>query len=292
MTSTVFERGSLVPSAKMLTFYRSQPFTIKAEYTPDSNIPSTADRSIGKQHCRRQKLPICCCVQSGCLVGWRGGSDTASPGLGPSWATLVLAWACAQVHATPCSSHRLSAHVCACPCLRVCCAGSFDVGPFQLPAGADKAKLKVKVMLNLNGVVVVEHAQVIEEEEYEEEAAAAAPAAADQPMEDADAAKAAGAEGGAAAPEAADAAAAPAPAAGGDAPMAEDAVGAAEPQKVLKKRVKKHSVPFVSHTAALSADQLQKLYEVEVELALQVGWEGRVVEGCGGGGLGRVKRVE
>ncbi|KAI3438271.1 hypothetical protein D9Q98_000706 [Chlorella vulgaris] len=198
VTSTVFERGSLVPSAKMLTFYRSQPFTIKAEYTPDSNIPSTADRSIG----------------------------------------------------------------------------SFDVGPFQLPAGADKAKLKVKVMLNLNGVVVVEHAQVIEEEEYEEEAAAAAPAAADQPMEDADAAKAAGAEGGAAAPEAADAAAAPAPAAGGDAPMAEDAVGAAEPQKVLKKRVKKHSVPFVSHTAALSADQLQKLYEVEVELALQARIQG------------------
>ena len=47
MTSTVFERGSLVPSAKMLTFYRAEPFTIKAEYTPDSDIPSTADRSIG-----------------------------------------------------------------------------------------------------------------------------------------------------------------------------------------------------------------------------------------------------
>lgn len=47
MTSTVFERGSLVPSAKMLTFYRSEPFDIRAEYTPDSDIPSTADRSIG-----------------------------------------------------------------------------------------------------------------------------------------------------------------------------------------------------------------------------------------------------
>lgn len=47
MTSTVFERGSLVPSAKMLTFYRSEPFSIRAEYTPDSDIPSTADRSIG-----------------------------------------------------------------------------------------------------------------------------------------------------------------------------------------------------------------------------------------------------
>ena len=48
VTSTVFERGSLVPSAKMLTFYRSEGFTVKAEYTQDSDIPSTADRSIGE----------------------------------------------------------------------------------------------------------------------------------------------------------------------------------------------------------------------------------------------------
>ncbi len=47
VTSVVFERGSLVPSAKMLTFYRSEPFAIRAEYTPDSDIPATADRSIG-----------------------------------------------------------------------------------------------------------------------------------------------------------------------------------------------------------------------------------------------------
>ena len=47
VTSVVFERGSPVPSAKMLTFYRAQPFSIAAEYTPDSDIPSTADRSIG-----------------------------------------------------------------------------------------------------------------------------------------------------------------------------------------------------------------------------------------------------
>lgn len=47
VTSTVFERGSLVPSAKMLTFYRAEPFSIRAEYTPDSDIPATADRAIG-----------------------------------------------------------------------------------------------------------------------------------------------------------------------------------------------------------------------------------------------------
>lgn len=194
VTSTVFERGSLVPSAKMLTFYRAEPFTIKAEYTPDSDIPSTADRSIG----------------------------------------------------------------------------SFTIGPFALAPGADKAKLKVKVMLNLNGVVVVENAQMIEEEEVEEEvpAAAAPTTAADQPMADAEAGKEAGEEAGAAADAAAggDAAAA---AADGQAPMAEDAAGAAAPQKVVKKKVKKHMVPFASHTAALSSEQLQKLYEVEVELALQ-----------------------
>lgn len=49
VTSTVFERGSLVPSAKMLTFYRADPFSIRAEYTPDSDIPTTADRAIGRR---------------------------------------------------------------------------------------------------------------------------------------------------------------------------------------------------------------------------------------------------
>ncbi|KAL4450109.1 hypothetical protein ABPG77_010778 [Micractinium sp. CCAP 211/92] len=188
VASTVFERGSLVPSAKMLTFYRSEPFEIRAEYTPDSDIPSTADRSIG----------------------------------------------------------------------------SFTVGPFTVPAGADKAKLKVKVMLNLNGVVVVESAQLIEEEEVEEEvpAAGAAPAA-DQPMADAEDS---GAAAGAAEPPAAGADAAGT--AGEPAPMAEDTAAAA-PAKVIKKKVKKHAVPFSSHTAALSRERLQQLEEEEAELALQ-----------------------
>lgn len=34
-----------------------------------------------------------------------------------------------------------------------------------MPAGADKAKLKVKVTLNLNGVVTLEQVQMIEETE-------------------------------------------------------------------------------------------------------------------------------
>lgn len=136
------------------------------------------------------------------------------------------------------------------------------MGPFSVPAGADKAKLKVKVMLNLNGVVVVESAQLIEEEEVEEEAPAPA---ADEPMADAAAGEDGAAAAGAAEPPAAgtDAAAA----AGEPAPMAEDAA----PAKVTKKRVKKHAVPFASHTAALSVERLQQLEEEEAELALQVG---------------------
>lgn len=149
-------------------------------------------------------------------------------------------------------------------------AGSFTVGPFTVPAGADKAKLKVKVMLNLNGVVVVESAQLIEEEEVEEEvpAAGAAPAA-DQPMADAEDS---GAAAGAAKPPAAGADAAGT--AGEPAPMAEDTAAAA-PAKVIKKKVKKHAVPFSSHTAALSRERLQQLEEEEAELALQVRAGGR-----------------
>ncbi len=51
----------------------------------------------------------------------------------------------------------------------LCPAGAFHVGAFKVPPGTDKAKLKVKVTLNLNGVVNVEQVQLLEEEEYEEE---------------------------------------------------------------------------------------------------------------------------
>ena len=48
VSNVVFETGSHVPCAKMLTFYRSDPFDIVARYTEDSDIPATADRMIGK----------------------------------------------------------------------------------------------------------------------------------------------------------------------------------------------------------------------------------------------------
>ena len=47
-TNVVFSKGSHVPCAKMLTFYRSEPFEIEAKYSDDSDIPSTAERMIGK----------------------------------------------------------------------------------------------------------------------------------------------------------------------------------------------------------------------------------------------------
>ncbi|GAB4818888.1 hypothetical protein N2152v2_005934 [Parachlorella kessleri] len=211
VTSTVFEKGSHVPSAKMLTFYRSEPFSITAQYTDDSDIPSTASKHIG----------------------------------------------------------------------------SFHIGAFKVPAGTDKAKLKVKVTLNLNGVVNVEQVQLLEEEEYQEEvplaAAGAAPAPADQPMEDAAAAadEKKPTEDGEAATAAeasvlcgrrrAFASAADAPMEEAAAPAAAAAVAPAPAatQKVTKKRVKKHSVPFTSETAAMSREQLQAFYEQEGEMALQ-----------------------
>ncbi len=36
-----------MPSAKMLTFYRTEPFSITAQYTDDSDIPATASKHIG-----------------------------------------------------------------------------------------------------------------------------------------------------------------------------------------------------------------------------------------------------
>lgn len=48
VSNVVFSKGSHVPCAKMLTFYRSETFDIEARYTDDSDIPATADRSIGR----------------------------------------------------------------------------------------------------------------------------------------------------------------------------------------------------------------------------------------------------
>jgi len=157
----LFERGSVFPSAKMLTFLRSQPFSISA------HVAETGEA-----------------------------------------------------------------------------IGSYAVGPFAPPASGEKAKLKVKVRMNLHGLVSVESVQAIEEEEVE-----------DAKMEDA-----------------AGAAPSPAPDANGEAagpaPMETDAAGpkpeatAAPAEK--KKRVKKHDVPFQpSGVAGYSQKSLDDYFEAE-----------------------------
>ena len=149
--------------------------------------------------------------------------------------------------------------------------------PPQVPPGSEKAKLKVKVSLNLNGVVAVESVQLVEEEEVEEEAAPAAEgaaAAADRAVPEA------GGGGDAAQPmeqEEEEAAVGPPP------PPPEPAA-AAGPQKVTKRRVRKHSVAFTASTAALGEARLAALFEAECEMALQA--RVQVSGGSGGGGGG------
>ena len=169
ITSTVFERGSHVPSAKMLTFYRSEPFELTAEYTPDSNIPSPEEKHIGK----------------------------------------------------------------------------WTVGPFATPEGG-KTKLKVKVVLNLNGIVAVDTVNAIEEVE-EPVAEEEAPKPAEAPAADTDAA------------------------AGADVPMADAAAAppAEEAAPKKKPRAKKTPVPFTAETGEFPKEDIQKLYEAECEMALQ-----------------------
>eukprot|EP00951_Prasinocladus_malaysianus_P048553 scaffold659831_cov50-Prasinocladus_malaysianus.AAC.2 len=96
-TSPVFKRGNPIPSTKMLTFYKSEPFTLSADYDND-----------GTAH-----LP--------------NGSLT---------------------------------HI-----------GDFSIGPpIPVPPGEEKAKLKVKVHINLHGILAVESVQSVEEKEVEEPA--------------------------------------------------------------------------------------------------------------------------
>ncbi|KDD72172.1 heat shock protein 70 Hsp70, partial [Helicosporidium sp. ATCC 50920] len=110
VVSDVFERGAAVPSAKMLTFYRSEPFEIECAYGP-SQDPAISDKHIA----------------------------------------------------------------------------TFAVGPFEVPAGAAAAKLKIKVMLNLNGRLVLDSVQSVVEEEVPEEEAKPAEAQADPVAMDQDA---------------------------------------------------------------------------------------------------------
>jgi heat shock protein 4 len=137
--------------------------------------------------------------------------------------------------------------------------GSWSVGPPLVtplrPAG-DKARLKVKVKLNLHGIVQVEYVQQVEEEpvvEAEPAAAASAADGGDAAMADADGATAAAAAAG-------DGAAAAAAAA----PMDADAPPAAP----KAARVKKHTVAFDPAPTRYDAATMTALCEAELQMEL------------------------
>ncbi len=53
-----------------------------------------------------------------------------------------------------------------CVCLSVCVPT--QIGPFTVPPGQETAKLKVKISMNLHGIVTVETVQSVVEEEATE----------------------------------------------------------------------------------------------------------------------------
>eukprot|EP00475_Leptophrys_vorax_P044321 TRINITY_DN8840_c0_g1_i1.p1 TRINITY_DN8840_c0_g1~~TRINITY_DN8840_c0_g1_i1.p1 ORF type:complete len:844 (+),score=72.22 TRINITY_DN8840_c0_g1_i1:85-2616(+) len=177
----VFPKNNPLPSSKLLTFYRTEPFTIDAFYA------NPEDQTAG-----------------------------ANPRI-----------------------------------------GTFTVGPFAPNVkGADgggRPKLKVKIRLNLHGILAVESATLLEEEEVEVPAKkeATPPPAADAAAADAAAGDAAGADA-----KMDDAAAAPA--------------DAAKPEMVKKKKTRRTDVPIESHlVGGLPPATLQQLVESEFEMALQ-----------------------
>ncbi|KAK9830242.1 hypothetical protein WJX72_010520 [[Myrmecia] bisecta] len=158
--------------------------------------------------------------------------------------------------------------------------GTFVIGPPKPAPGSDKAKLKVKIRLNLHGVISVESVQQIDEEEYEETVPkAATKVQKDEKMADTEPAKPDSdekMEEASAQPEAA-----PGPEANGTAPAAGtapmdteakagEAAPAAEQQTevIKKRRTRKSNVDFKSRTAGLDNKTVQNLIEAENEMAM------------------------
>ncbi|XP_020249769.1 LOW QUALITY PROTEIN: heat shock 70 kDa protein 15-like [Asparagus officinalis] len=142
---------------------------------------------------------------------------------------------------------------------------TYTIGPFQSTKG-ERAKLKVKVRLNLHGIVSVESATMLEEEEVEVTVTAAKEAPAkmdtDEAKVDSSAAEndvnmqdapGTGAENGVPETE--------------DKPVQMETDAKAEPSK---KKVKKTNVPVVELVyGGLATADLQKAVEKEFEMALQ-----------------------
>eukprot|EP00898_Chlorokybus_atmophyticus_P007497 jgi/Chlat1/7749/Chrsp66S07221 len=179
-TTVVFPKGNPIPSTKMLTFYRNDPFTIEAHYTDPKELPEGVTARIG----------------------------------------------------------------------------TFHIGPFPQPKDGGKAKIKVKVRLNLHGIVTVESAQMLEEEEYEEtvnktpeaKGAEAQPMATDDNKEASAEAKPADEKMDEAAPSNAD---------------------SDKPQIVKKTRVRRTDIPVKAETTGLPPADLAQAVEKEFDMKFQ-----------------------
>lgn len=176
----VFTKGNAIPSSKLLTFYRTETFTIDAFYADPSELPAGSNPKIG----------------------------------------------------------------------------TFTVGPFSPSLKENsKPKLKVKIRLNLHGILSVESATLLEEEEVEVAVKKDSPA----PMET-DKEAAAGGES--------------IPADPAEAKMEDPSpgdVGADVAKEVVKKKkTKRTDVPIEAIlTGGLPTSDLTKATEVEYEMALQ-----------------------
>ncbi|KAF8457601.1 heat shock protein 70 family [Kalaharituber pfeilii] len=56
---TVFPKGNAVPSTKILTFYRKEPFDLEARYAEPEKLPSGTDKWIGKFSIKNDDFMIC-----------------------------------------------------------------------------------------------------------------------------------------------------------------------------------------------------------------------------------------
>jgi heat shock protein 4 len=131
--------------------------------------------------------------------------------------------------------------------------GIFTISNIPAPADGGASKIKVKVRLDMDGLVSMDGAQALEEVEVEEEPKKDEVKKDDQPMSDA-------------APTApADAPAQPEPANAGE---ATEGAAAAAPQK--KKKIKKHDLTLTpTGLSRLSSSTLEKFKAAEFEMAAQ-----------------------
>lgn len=150
---------------------------------------------------------------------------------------------------------------------------TYTIGPFQ-PSKGEKAKLKVKVRLNIHGIVSVESATMLEEEEVEVPIAATNEPQKDSTKMETDEAPSESASGTDVNMQEAKASAdAAGEGAENGAPNSEEkSVPMETDAKVepLKKKVKKTNVPIAELVyGALEAKELDKAVEKEFEMALQ-----------------------